>query len=567
MLRLAARELLRREQREAARLISHQSPRSPLLPPPLAAFSTTSKAAAADPEHVEDTPPVDAPPLSPPPLDFNSPWEAYRMKTNSELIRSILVFRACGFPWLVNNADTLLRKSKAVFGSTLVNWVLEQTFYKQFVAGKDALDIRPTLHRLQQAGVGAVLDYAAEDDVEAEEGPASRQQPTVIGRTYKYEDEQACDRRMANFLTSIDAARSPDEHSSSGYTAIKVTALGMPKLLERVSTALLAVRALFSQLDENGDGFIHADEFSRVYARLFTDSDEARMKEVFDYLDTDHDGRVDYIAFTSKVTVYDGATIAGRCREQGPFARAALTAEELQLLNNMVKRVNTLAEAAAASGVRLLVDAEHSYFQPAIDAVVAQLQRQHNIDEPRIYNTYQCYLKDVHDRITVDLERANREGYKFGAKLVRGAYMILERKRAKDLKLPSPIWDTKEDTDLAYDAAVAALLPSVRDNGAEIMVASHNQQSVEKTVAGMAALGLPPSSKVTFGQLLGMADHLTFTLGAHKYGAYKYTPFGGVDEVMPYLLRRAQENSDILGGVGIELNHLQNELKRRVFTG
>lgn len=414
--------------------------------------------------------------------------------------------------------------------------------------------------------MGAVLDYAAEDDVEAEEGPASRQPPidTVISRTYKYEDEEACDRRMENFLLSIDAARSPDEHSSSGYTAIKVTALGMPRLLERVSTALLAVRSLFSQLDENGDGFLEPEEFSRVYSRLFVDSDEARMNEVFDYLDTDRDGKVDYVAFTKGVTIYDGAEIGARCREQGPFSRAALTKEELQLLDNMVKRVNTLAEAAASSGVRLLVDAEHSYFQPAIDAVVAQLQREHNKDEPRIYNTYQCYLKDVHDRITVDIERANREGYKFGCKLVRGAYMVLERRRATELKLPSPIWETKEETDAAYDAAVAALLPSVRDNGAEIMVATHNQQSVEQTVAGMAALGLPPSSGVTFGQLLGMADHLTFTLGAHKYGAYKYTPFGGVDEVMPYLLRRAQENSDVLGGVGIELGHLQNELKRRV---
>jgi proline dehydrogenase len=372
---------------------------------------------------------------------------------------------------------------------------------------------------------------------------------------------------MENFLTSIDAARSPDEHPGSGYTAIKVTALGMPRLLERVSTALLAVRALFSQLDENGDGFLEPEEFSRVYARLFVDSDEARMKEVFDYLDTDRDGKVDYVAFTKGVTVYDGIEIGKRCREEGPFSRAALTPEELQLLDNMIKRVNTLAEHAAASGVRLLVDAEHSYFQPAIDAVVAQLQREHNKEEPRIYNTYQCYLKDVHDRITVDVERANREGYKFGCKLVRGAYMVLERRRAKELGLPSPIWETKEETDAAYDAAVAALLPIVRDNGAEIMVATHNQQSVEETVSGMAGLGLPPSSGVTFGQLLGMADHLTFTLGAHKYGAYKYTPFGGIDEVMPYLLRRAQENSDVLGGVGIELGHLQNELKRRVLGG
>lgn len=91
--------------------------------------------------------------------------------------------------------------------------------------------------------------------------------------------------------------------------------------------------------------------------------------------------------------MYDGAEIASRCKDDGPFARAALTVEELKLLDNMQGRVNTLAEAATKAGVRLMIDAEHTYFQPAIDAVVAELQRKYNRVEPRIYNTYQCYLK------------------------------------------------------------------------------------------------------------------------------------------------------------------------------
>jgi len=338
----------------------------------------------------------------------------------------------------------------------------------------------------------------------------------------------------------------------------------MPRLLERVSTALLAVRGLFQQLDEDGDGTIDPEGFRRVYSRLFTDSDEVRMSQVFDHLDTDRDGRVDYVAFSQGVSIYDGAEIAARCREQGPFSRAALTKEELQLLDNMIGRVNTLAETAAKSGVRLMIDAEHTYFQPAIDSVVAQLQRRHNHTEPRIYGTYQAYLKDFNDRLTIDLERARREGYKFGCKLVRGAYMVLERRRAADMGMPSPIWDNKHDTDAAYDAAVASLLPLVRDEGAEFMVATHNQASVETAVEGMAALGLEPSAPVSFGQLLGMADHLTFTLGSAGYGAYKYVPFGAVDEVMPYLIRRAQENNDVLGGVAKETEMLKAELRRRI---
>ena len=204
-------------------------------------------------------------------LDFDNPREAYRNKPTSEIIRSLFVFKACQQRWLVNNADLILSKSKSIFGASLVNWTLKHTFYRQFVAGVDAADIQPILQRLRASGVGAVLDYAAEDDVEADEGAASRQPPTdtVIGRTYTYENEAACDTRMKNFLMSIKAARSPDNHP--GFTAIKVTALGLPKLLERVSRALLAVRSLFEQLDENGDGFLEPEEFFRVYRRLFLD--------------------------------------------------------------------------------------------------------------------------------------------------------------------------------------------------------------------------------------------------------------------------------------------------------
>lgn len=485
-------------------------------------------------------------------------------KSTGEIIRTLLVFQACKSKLLVSNADSLLKLSKKVFGSTLTNFVVGNTFYKQFVAGPDAERIKPRLEYLQSNGIHAILDYAAEDDVQAEEGPKSREAPqnTVVARTYSYEGERQCDKRMDIFKKAIEAAHSSD---GQGFAAIKVTALGLPKLLERVSTSLVSINNLFKQLDEDNNGYLDPEEFRRVYTRLFSDATEERMAEVFDYLDTDHDGRVDYIAFTKGVTVRDGAAIARRCKEQGPFAKAALDAEEIRLLDNTIKRVDTLAEMAESAHVRLMVDAEHSYFQPAIDSIVAQLQARHNTEHPVIYNTYQCYLKDVHSRLTVDLEKSRREGWKFGCKLVRGAYLVLERQRAKQMGYESPVLDTIEQTHDSYDRAVSELLHQVKTAGAEVMVASHNQKSVEKTVAGMAALDLNPRSGVYFGQLLGMSDHLTFILGANGYGAYKYVPFGQVDEVMPYLVRRAQENSDILGGVGVETSMLRTELKRRLF--
>jgi proline dehydrogenase len=506
------------------------------------------------------------------PLDFDDPKAAFESKTTWEIMRSLLVFRICKMSWLVKKADTILKWSKRLFTPYLVNFVVKNTFYGQFVAGSNAETIQPVMKHLERNGIHSVLDYAAEDDVNEETGVAQSRAlggissaeelrtSTVVVRTYRYEDEEACDRRMEHFLESIRAAGSVDRQ---GFAAIKVTALGNPKLLERVSNALLAVRDLFRVLDENGDGFVDKDEFTTVCSRLFNSSGGA-LKGVFDRLDTDKDGKVDYIAFTKGITVYRGTEIASRCKEQGPFSRAALSDEELELLNAMLGRVNTLTEAAVESGVRIMIDAEHSYFQPAIDSVVTELQRRFNRNEPRVYNTYQCYLKDAHDRILVELERSRREGYKFGCKLVRGAYMVLERERALEKGYPSPVWDTKEETHACYDGAVAMLLPWVKNHGAEFMVASHNQASVELTVAGMKAHGLQPQDPVYFGQLLGMADNLTYTLGAHGYGAYKYVPFGSIDEVMPYLIRRAQENSDVLGGIAKETTMLRSELKRRL---
>ncbi|EFN55844.1 hypothetical protein CHLNCDRAFT_145399 [Chlorella variabilis] len=517
-------------------------------------------------------------------LRFDDPKAAFKAKSSLDILRSLLVFQLCKVQALVRNADSVLAWSKRVFGPRLTNAVIRHTFYKQFVAGEcveacreavealrrhgiggitycaeseDAVRIQPTLRKMKASGVRAILDYAAgewgghagpaprrhEDDVEHEEGPASRQAPqdSVLVRTYEYESERVCDSRMSVFLKSIEAAHSAE---GQGFAAIKVTALGLPALLERTSSSLLAIGDLFRRFDTDGNGYMTHDEFAHVYSQLFVDDAPERIDEIFAHLDVGKDARVDYV----------------------DWIKAALNQDEQRLLRNMMGRVDRLAQAAAEADVRLLVDAEHSYFQPAIDNTVTELQRQYNRTAPRIYNTVQCYLKDSHERLMTELERARRENYKYGAKLVRGAYMLLERQRAMEKGYPSPIHDSAEDTHANYDRCVREMLACVAREGAEVMVASHNQRSVEMAVERMAALGLPPSAGVYFGQLLGMADHLTYTLGGHGYGAYKYVPFGAVEEVMPYLIRRAQENSSILAGaaIGDEVAMMRREFVRRL---
>jgi proline dehydrogenase len=233
----------------------------------------------------------------------------------------------------------------------------------------------------------------------------------------------------------------------------------------------------------------------------------------------------------------------------------------------MYNRGRTLGEAAAKAGVRLLIDAEQVRYQPAIDNLVLELQRQFNVeDKPIIYNTYQCYLKDSPERLRTDVQRAERFNYHFGAKLVRGAYMESEREVAELSGLPDPIHESIEATHQCYNDSVNFLLRhSVEsDKMAELMCATHNQESIEKAIDAMNEYGIDrKGSTICFAQLYGMSDHLTFNLGKHGYRAYKYVPYGEVHEVMPYLLRRARENSAIVGGATLELNMIMQELRSR----
>jgi proline dehydrogenase len=249
------------------------------------------------------------------------------------------------------------------------------------------------------------------------------------------------------------------------------------------------------------------------------------------------------------------------------LSEACPTDEEIDLLETMYNRGRTLGEAAAKNDVRLLIDAEQVRYQPAIDSLSLELQRQFNVnDKPIIYNTYQCYLQDSPERLRTDVKRSERFNYHFGAKLVRGAYMESERELAEALGLPDPIHESIEKTHVCYNDSVDFLLrhSTESDQNAEVMCATHNQTSIEKAIDAMNYYGIDrKASTVCFAQLFGMSDHLTFNLGKNGYRAYKYVPYGEVHEVMPYLLRRARENSAIVGGATFELNMIKEELRRR----
>ena len=506
-------------------------------------------------------------------IDFNDSEESFRSKSTISILRALLVFKVSRWPFIVRHADTMLKISYSSLGETATNAILKYSFYGHFCAGEDISEVKRTIDYLERNGIGSIMDYAAESDLqeaEKERGPREFDTPSNLSssRTYSYLDETLCDERAAIFEKCIRAVH---KVSPTGFAAIKITALGNPKLLERMSAAIIEIRKLFEKFDKSGDGYVSKENFLRGYAEYFTGGEEEALK-AFQLADTEADNRLDVAEWSSALVLDNLGAVVQLCKNKGPLSAAVLDEEEMELVRKMLARANRLSKIAHSLGVRLMIDAEHTYFQPAIDHVTHKLAKRFNKEAPIIFNTYQLYLTDSHDRVHTDMLKAQREGYHFACKVVRGAYMTLERERAREKGYQDPILPSLEATHHNYDGTVAHLLRSIgRGENVEVMLATHNQGSIEKALLEIEAMersgGVGAKSarrKVYFGQLLGMADHLTFNLGNRRFNSYKYVPYGRVDEVLPYLIRRAQENGDLLGGSSHESSLLFAELRRRL---
>lgn len=239
-----------------------------------------------------------------------------------------------------------------------------------------------------------------------------------------------------------------------------------------------------------------------------------------------------------------------------------LTAQEAQEWNKVNERVNNICQTAHSLHVPVFIDAEESWIQPAIDDLADHMMSLYNREKPLIYNTYQLYRKDRLEFLMRSYTHAEKEKYYLGAKLVRGAYMEKERKRAQEMGYPSPIQETKTDTDKDYDAALKFCIAHI-DNIA-ICAGSHNENSSRYLTELMKEKDIPNNHPhIYFSQLLGMSDHISYNLSKLGYNVAKYVPYGPVREVLPYLIRRAQENTSVKGQTGRELSLIIKEKQRR----
>lgn len=239
-----------------------------------------------------------------------------------------------------------------------------------------------------------------------------------------------------------------------------------------------------------------------------------------------------------------------------------LSSDEAAAWGRGRKRVERICEAAHAAGVPVLVDAEESWTQEALDVLVREMMKRFNGERAIVYNTVQLYRHDRLAFLMKEAETAKAEGYHLGMKYVRGAYMEKERERAAEKGYPDPIGATKAAVDADFDDALRYTAEHIGHMA--VLVGTHNEESCLLMARLMYGKGLAKNDpRIHFGQLLGMSDNISFNMARAGYNVVKYVPYGPVRKVLPYLIRRAEENTSTKGQTSRELSLLIAERKRR----
>ncbi|KXS10612.1 FAD-linked oxidoreductase [Gonapodya prolifera JEL478] len=519
-------------------------------------------------------------------------------KPTSSLLLSYAVFGMCLFKPLVEHADTLLDlSSKFKLTDVLAKETIRATFFKQFCGGETDAEVEASISTLRAKNVRAILDLAYEADVESEEESSAGASGGNGVSTAPLVTE---DSPIFNATEgTIDVAGRVGE----GFVAIKVTAFASPTSLSRLSNLLRAARSSFLRYADSR-GIIRTREravecLEELLGGGVKGASGRRAEELVRVFDVVRErelqtgrGEMDWVDFATAISPTNPAartlltslrppslpprTPSGEPITPGDPDYSLPLPGDWAHLDQAVHLCSILVDRAVARGVKVAIDAEQTVSQPAIDHVAQVLMARYNGrfadggspgEGVHVYNTVQMYLLDGLPRLREELERSGREGYSYGVKVVRGAYMQTERERAKELAIPDPIQPTLEATHASFDAGIALVLDSFAAGRTDlsIVIATHNADSITKAMDRMQELGIPPGSTVVnFAQLYGMMDIHTLTLAQLGYRAHKYVPYGPVDVCIPYLLRRAQENSAVLGGATRELKAIGGEVGRRV---
>ncbi|MDN3594668.1 proline dehydrogenase family protein [Zunongwangia endophytica] len=385
---------------------------------------------------------------------FNDTETAFRLKSDMELNRAILLFNAMGTPALMKPGIALTKFS--LKAKLPIKPLIKNTIFDQFCGGVSIDDCKPIIREMEEVNLSSILDYSVE------------------GKKSEKEFDSAYHKK----LELIEFAK---EESEIPFAIFKPTALGRFKVWHKVSS------------------------------------------------------------------------------------HVSLNEKEKEEWDRVKERVEGLCEKANELNVRLYADAEESWMQDAADVLMEEMMAKYNQEEALIFNTLQCYRWDRLDYLKELHEKAKKDGFKIGAKIVRGAYMEKENKRARKRGKVSPICESKEATDVNFNSVMGYCLDNLED--ISVFIGTHNEISNYLALQIMEDKGVAKDDqRVWFSQLYGMSDQISYNLASRNYNTAKLVPFGPVKDVVPYLLRRAEENSSVKGQTSRELNLLSREKQRRSQT-
>lgn len=242
--------------------------------------------------------------------------------------------------------------------------------------------------------------------------------------------------------------------------------------------------------------------------------------------------------------------------------KSVLTDAEQKEWSRIVARFDAVCGLCHENDKKVMIDAEESWMQDAVDWLIEEMMEKYNSKEAIVWNTMQMYRTGRIEYMQQNLKSAKEKGYFIGYKIVRGAYMEKERERAAEMNYPDPIQATKEASDINYNDAIDFVMANL--DRVSAFFGTHNEISSELVIEKMKANGLQNNDpRIFYGQLYGMSDNITYLLANKNYNVAKYLPYGPVKDVVPYLTRRAEENTSVAGQTGRELSLISRELKRR----
>nr|QBK46536.1 proline dehydrogenase [Philasterides dicentrarchi] len=476
-------------------------------------------------------------------LSYYSLMRIYKNHKGGQLLNLLLCNHILRYEYLVKNAEKFYLKSHKWLGGALTNAVINSSVGQVYTGGNTLENIYKIKKDLENKNVNLIINYCDE---------AQHETPS----------EFHMDRTAKLFVKSIEKAQ--EVNSNIG---VKYSGFCDPNLMKKINKVKIMQINMFKQLCSqnqlenaqvlNGkhlyDGMIASGLNITEYE--FQDF----LKEILSKKDVTDISQVTISRIQWDCLVHPLYKDAAKNTNSVIQKMTMLTEQEANLAKNIIMRLDMIYEAAAKKpSSRIYVDAEQSYLQYFIESISVQYQLQYNKEEPMIFSTIQCYLKDSDHKLEQELQKQQEFGLKIGVKLVKGAYLNEEIK----LDAKDNINEGFQATSDCYDRVAKRAIATIGESN-EVLIAVHNDENVQ-SIKQYMKINNVNRDRVQFAQLLGMADFLTYSLPNEGFKTSKYVPFGQTEIMIPYLCRRAYEGFKFLNNVTLQEVLIKEELKKRI---